>query len=223
MSYENERLLLSGEQGIATLFANIMEKKLVICNKQGDGYLYNNDLMNYQKKLKCVLVDLVPEILIPIIDDVIYKLKEDMEYDDEDSLSKKKELKTIKKSLQTLRGCQTIYKTSIPKLLNTNFKIPEPISYGYKKEIRKDEDYTQTILNFIKEKCIEAKEHEDKNNYKVQPQILYDAYKEYCREVNVECVSVKLFGLFIKNKYGDKKKIQENAKRLFYYLGIKIL
>jgi hypothetical protein len=217
MTYE--KLLLSGEQGTATLFANIMEKRLVICNKQGDGYLYNNDLMNYEKKLKCVLVDLVPQILIPIIDDAIYKLKEDMEYDDEDKLSKKKELKTIKKSLQTLRGCQTIYKTAIPKLLNINFKIPESISYGYKKETIRDEDYTQTILNFIKEKCIESND----KDCKIQPQVLYDSYKDYCKQIKVEYSTIQIFGKYITKIYGNKKSFRNfNNKIEKFYFGIKI-
>jgi hypothetical protein len=214
----NEKLLLSGEQGIATLFANIMSNKLVIYNKQGDGYLYDEELMKYDKKLKCVLVDMIPTVLIPIIDEVIYNIKEDLDYDDEYSLKKTKDLKNIKLTLQTLRGCQTIYKTAIPKLLNTNFKLPE-ISLLYKKnEAIIKEDYTQTISNFIRDKCID-----NNKDYKVQPQVLYDAYKNYCKEINVEYVSIKLFGLYIKSKYGDKKKIQENGSRLFFYMGLKIL
>lgn len=214
----NEKLLLSGEQGIATLFANMMFNKLVIYNKQGDGYLYDEEIMKYDKKLKCVLVDMIPTILIPIIDEVIYNIKEDLDYDDEYSLKKTKDLKNIKFTLQTLRGCQTIYKTAIPKLLNTKFKLPEiSILYNKNEPIIK-EDYTQTISNFIKEKCID-----NNKDYKVQPQLLYDAYKDYCKEINVEYVSIKLFGLFIKSKYGDKKKIQENGSRLFFYIGLKIL
>jgi hypothetical protein len=214
----NEKLLLSGEQGIATLFANMMFNKLVIYNKQGDGYLYDEELMKYDKKLKCVLVDMIPTVLIPIIDEVIYNIKEDLDYDDEYSLKKTKDLKNIKLTLQTLRGCQTIYKTAIPKLLNTNFKLPEQLRYSKNKEVIIKEDYTQTISNFIKEKCIG-----NNKDYKVQPQRLYDAYKDYCREINVEYVSIKLFGLYIKSKYGDKKYIQENGSRLFYYVGLKIL
>ena len=214
----NEKLLMSGDQGIATLFANMMFNKLVIYNKQGDGYLYNEELMKYDKKLKCVLVDMIPTVLIPIIDEVIYNIKEDLDYDDEYSLKKTKDLKNIKFTLQTLRGCQTIYKTAIPKLLNTNFKLPEiSILYNKNEPIIK-EDYTQTISNFIKEKCID-----NNKDYKVQPQLLYDAYKDYCKEINVEYVSIKLFGLFIKSKYGDKKYIQENGSRLFYYVGLKKL
>ena len=128
--------------------------------------------------------------------------------------------------LQTLRGCQTIYKTAIPKLLNTDFKknIETPISptYNKKETIKhKEDDYTQTILKFIKEKCIESTDNKEK--YKVQPQLLYDAYKKYCESNNIEFVNIKVFGLFIHSKYGDKKKIQENGSRLFYYLGLKIL
>ena len=224
--YSEEKLLLSGEQGIANLFANIMRDKLVIFNKQGDGYLYNEITCTYDKKLKCILVDMIPKILIPIIDNIISKLKENDDLEDDSNFKKNKELKNIKTMLQTLRGCQTIYKTAIPKLLNTDFKknIETPISptYNKKETIKhKEDDYTQTILKFIKEKCIESTDNKEK--YKVQPQLLYDAYKKYCESNNIEFVNIKVFGLFIHSKYGDKKKIQENGSRLFYYLGLKIL
>jgi hypothetical protein len=218
----NEKLLLSSEQGIATLFANMMSNKLVIYNKQGDGYLYDEEIMKYYKKLKCVLVDMIPTVLIPIIDEVIYNIKEDLDYDDEYSLKKTKDLKNIKFTLQTLRGCQTIYKTAIPKLLNTNFKknIETPIC---KKETikYKDEDYTQTILKFIKEKCIESPVNKEK--YKVQPQVLYNAYKEYCENNNITETNINKFGIFISNKFGKNKQLRLNGKHVRFYFGIELL
>jgi hypothetical protein len=215
----NEKLLLSGEQGIATLFANMMFNKLVIYNKQGDGYLHDEELMKYDKKLKCVLVDMIPTVLIPIIDEVIYNIKEDLDYDDEYSLKKTKDLKNIKLTLQKLRGCQTIYKTAIPKLLNTNFKLPEQLGYSKKKELKINDDYSQNILNFIKEKCIESND----KDCNVQPQVLYDAYKEYCKKVNINETNINKFGTFISNKFGDNKQLRINGKRIRFYFGIKLL
>jgi len=224
MSYY-EKLLLSGEQGIATLFAEIMLNKLVIYNKQGDGYLYNEETSKHDKKLKCILVDIVPNTLIPIIDDVISNTREDMDFEDDCLLKKMKELKNIKRMIQTLRGCQTIYKASILKLLNTEFKNTE-IQYKNLSKIKEKnkEEYSYSILSFIKEKCIEATDKEDKENYKVLPSVLYDEYKNFCNSKNIMKASIQIFGKFISKKYGNKKSIRNfNNKIEKFYIGIKIL
>jgi hypothetical protein len=96
--YSEEKLLSEGEQGISKLFSNIMRDKLIISNSKGDGYFYSEDTKSYEKQDKCILVDLIPKVLIPVIDNIMNKLKEETYIDDDDSYKRRKELNNIKTS-----------------------------------------------------------------------------------------------------------------------------
>jgi len=211
--YDEEKLIFEGDKGLSKLIANIMRNKLIIINEKGDGYLLNKETNQYDKKLKFILVDMVTDIISPVLNkiaDNINKEKKDWDIDNEDNditnpyKKKLKELKKIKTMINTTAGCSKVYKAVIPRLLNLEFEKNINII---------------NILSFIQDIC-EVSINND--TYRVEPHLLYQEYKNYCQNKNMIPTDSKKFGSYMIKRFGKSIKITVNKKRLRFYLGIKL-
>lgn len=86
---------------------------------------------------------------------------------------------------------------------------------GYSKKTK------EQLIQLLKDD--DEKKDDNKEKYKVQPQVLYDAYKDYCKSNNIREANINKFGIFISNKFGKNKQIRLNGKHVRFYFGIELL
>jgi len=223
--YDEEKLIFdNGDRGLSKIFSNIMRNKLVITNVKGDGFLLNKETNQYEKKVKCVLVDMVSDVLSPVIKRITDKLSKEnqdweIEVEGDDTttrnpyINKLTKIKEIKKMLNTTEGCNKIYKGVIPKLLNLDFEKDITINKN---------DYTFSVSSFLNDMCIIYTNDCDKDIYKMQPHLLYEEYKTYCNYKAFHHASIKQFGSYMNKRLGKVVRIQIDGVRTKLYRGIKL-
>lgn len=109
---EQTKQILGGDEGLATLFASLVSRKIRLIDK-GNGYVWNHNNKLWEYKRSIHIQNSIGRVLSPVISENIQRLKDQ---DDDDMKDLIKQLKKVKSSLNQSKLGSSIFTKVISKL-----------------------------------------------------------------------------------------------------------